>query len=75
MLVKPYLKESIDILRLHWQYICARKNPNMTGSVRKNQKGISKLISKLKIGQIENKHTRNMLVTEWKRCVHVDYRV
>lgn len=38
----------------------------ITGTVRKNQKGMPKLTSRLKIGQTENEHTRNILGIKWK---------
>lgn len=43
-----------------------KKKTNVTGTVRKNRKGMPKLTSKLKVVQRESEHTTTMLATKWK---------
>jgi len=46
-------------------YLHKRKT-NVTGTVRKNRKGMPSLIAKLKVRQTESQHTNNILVVKWK---------
>lgn len=46
--------------------IFIRKKINVTGTVRKTRKGIPTLLAKLKVGQIESQHTKNILVVKWR---------
>jgi len=43
-----------------------KKKTNVTGTVRKNRKGMPKLTSKLEVGQTESEHTSTMLAIRWK---------
>ncbi|KAL4153017.1 hypothetical protein QTP88_000850 [Uroleucon formosanum] len=43
-----------------------KKKTNVTGTIRKNRKGMPSLLAKLNVGQTESQHTKNMLVVKWK---------
>jgi len=71
-LIKPYLNRGHKLFIDNWysspslaNYLHKRKT-NVTGTVRKNRKGMPALSAKLKVGQTESQHTKNMLVVRWK---------
>jgi len=71
-LIKPYLKKGHKLFIDNWYtspslaMFLYKKKTNVTGTVRKNRKGMPKLTSKLEVGQTESQHTTTMLATRWK---------
>ncbi|KAL4125856.1 hypothetical protein QTP88_010096 [Uroleucon formosanum] len=71
-LLKPYLNRGHKLFIDNWysspslaKYL-HKKKTNVTGTARKNRKGMPSLLAKLKVGQTESQHTKNMLVVKWK---------
>ncbi|XP_060855555.1 uncharacterized protein LOC132933261 [Metopolophium dirhodum] len=69
-LLKPYLNRGHKLFIDNWYSspclakCLHKKKSNVT--VRKNRKGMLSLLAKLKVGQTESQHTKNMLVVKWK---------
>lgn len=67
----PYLKKGHNLYTDNWYtspILCQhlyKKKTTLTGTVRKNRRGMPDLKKKLKLGEVQSSHTQTMMALKW----------
>ncbi|XP_008181189.1 piggyBac transposable element-derived protein 4-like [Acyrthosiphon pisum] len=70
-LIAPYLNKGYNLYTDNWytspilaQYLYKKKT-TITGTVRKNRRGMPELKNKLAVGDVQSAHSKNIMVLKW----------
>lgn len=65
-LMAPYLKKGHNLYTspILCEHLFVKKTP-LTGTVRKNRRGMPDLKTKLKAGEVQNANTKRMMAIKW----------
>lgn len=82
-MIKLYLKKVIIFLLItgtlvqHYKWIKYKKKTHVSGTIRKDRKGMPTFTKKLKLADVEHRYTHKMLVTKWHDCrdIHMSYKI